>query len=162
MLTMLSAIASTQTEPTRDTMMQCKQFLEYTATHQDAILTDRRSDMVLIVHSDASYLSKSKACSRAGGQFFLSTDTIDPKDNGKVLNLAQLIKAVMSSAAKAKLGALYINARKAIPQGHALEEMGHKQPPTPIQTNNSTAFGIVNNNIRPQQTKAMDMLFHWL
>ena len=68
----------------------------------------------------------------------------------------------MSSAAKAELGALYINAREAIPMQHLLEEMGHKQPPTPIQTDNSTALGIITNNIQPCHTKAMDMRFHWL
>jgi hypothetical protein len=31
-----------------------------------------------------------------------------------------------------------------------------------MQTNNSTALGVVNNNIQPQHTKAMDMQFHWL
>ena len=65
----------------------------------------------------------------------------------------------MSSAAKAKLGALYINAREAIPMRELLEEMGHKQLPTPIQTNNSTAHGVVTNNIQPRRTKAMDMRF---
>jgi hypothetical protein len=43
-----------------------------------------------------------------------------------------------------------------------LEEMGHKQPKTPIQTDNSTAFGVVNNNIQPRCTNAMNMRFHWL
>ena len=47
---------------------------------------------------------------------FLSSDCDDPADNGAVLNLAQLIKAVMSSAAEAELGALHINAREAVPQ----------------------------------------------
>eukprot|EP00804_Cyclotella_cryptica_P018678 CCRYP_007188-RD/>CCRYP_007188-RD protein AED:0.48 eAED:0.48 QI:0/-1/0/1/-1/0/1/0/59 len=40
--------------------------------------------------------------------------------------------------------------------------MGHPQPPTPIQTDNSTALGVVNNTIQPKHTKAMDMRFHWL
>jgi hypothetical protein len=43
-----------------------------------------------------------------------------------------------------------------------LAEMGHKQPKTPIQTDNTTACGVVNNNIQPRRTKAMDMRFHWL
>jgi hypothetical protein len=116
--------------------------------------------MLLVVHSDASYLSKPKARSRAGGHFFLSSDCDDPANNGAVLNLAQLIKAVMSSTAEAELGALYINAREAVPQQTA--EMGHKQPQTPMQTNNTTALGVVNNNIQPRRTKAMDMRFHWL
>jgi hypothetical protein len=162
MLTALSAIASAQAEPTEETMVCCKQFLDYTATHQEAVLTYKRSDMVLVVHSDASYLSKPKARSRAGGHFFLSLDTEDPINNGAVLNLAQLIKAVMSSAAEAELGTLYINAWEAVPQRQTLAEMGHKQPPTPMQTDNSTALGVVNNNIQPQCTKAMDMRFHWL
>jgi hypothetical protein len=143
-------------------MTRCKQFLDYAATHQDAILTYKSSDMVLVVHSDASYLSKPKARSRAGGHFFLSSDTENPINNGAVLNIAQLIKTVMSSAAEAELGALYINACKAVPQCLTLAEMGHKQPPTPMRTDNSTAVGVVNNNIQPRRTKAMDMRFHWL
>jgi hypothetical protein len=105
MLTALSAIASAQAEPTEETMTHCKQFLNYAATHQDAILTYKSSNMVLVVHSDASYLSEPKAQSQAGGQFFLSLDTENPINNRAVLNIAQLIKAVMSSAAEAELGA---------------------------------------------------------
>eukprot|EP00970_Alexandrium_tamarense_P018492 scaffold13343_cov264-Alexandrium_tamarense.AAC.1 len=40
--------------------------------------------------------------------------------------------------------------------------MGHPQPPTPIQTDNSTADGIINLRVIPKRTKAMDMRFHWL
>eukprot|EP00804_Cyclotella_cryptica_P018243 CCRYP_005972-RK/>CCRYP_005972-RK protein AED:0.51 eAED:0.38 QI:0/-1/0/1/-1/0/1/0/146 len=68
----------------------------------------------------------------------------------------------MSSAAEAELGALYINAREAIPIRHLLTELGHAQPPTPIQIDNSTALGVVTNTIQPKRTKAMDMRFHWL
>ena len=48
----------------------------------------------------------------------------------------------MSSAAAAELGALFINAREAVHIRNILEEMGHPQPPTPIQTDNSTANGV--------------------
>ena len=58
MLTALSTIASVQAKPTEETMTRFKQFLDYAATHQDAILTYKASDMVLSVHSDASYLSE--------------------------------------------------------------------------------------------------------
>ena len=162
MLTTLSSIASTQAEPTQDTMDNIKLFLDYAASNQDAILTYNASNMVLAIHSDASYLSKPKGRSRAGGHFFMSSDVSDPEDSGAVLNIAQLVKAVMSSAAEAELGALYINACEAVPQCQLLEEMGHHQPKTPMQTNNSTALGVVNNNIQPRQTKAMDMRLHWL
>jgi hypothetical protein len=128
-------------------MTPCKQFLDYAATHQDTIITYKKSNMVIARHSDTSYLSKPKARSRAGSHFFLSSNIEDPIANGAVLNLAQLIEAAMSSAAEAELGALYINAREAVPQQRTLEEMGHKQPPTPMQTNNTTAVGVVNNII---------------
>jgi hypothetical protein len=86
----------------------------------------------------------------------------DPPDNSAVFNISKILRAVMSSAAKAELGALYINTRKAIPMQQVLEEMGHKQPSTPIQSNNSTAHGVATNIIQPRRTKAMDMRFHWL
>ena len=77
----------------------------------------------------------------------MSNDKAIPSNNGVVLTVSQIIKAVMSSAAEAKLGALFINCRKAISARHALEIMGHKQPPTPVQTNNTTALGFVKKNI---------------
>ena len=126
MLIALSVIVSAQAKPTEETMARCKQFLNYASTHQDAVFTYTRSDMVLVIHSDASYLSKPKAQSQAGGHFFLTSDTEDPINNEAVLNLAQLIKAVLSSAAEAEVGALYINARKALTQCQTLAEMGNK------------------------------------
>ncbi len=162
MLTALSSITSTQAEPTKETMENIKLFLDYMASHQDAILTYQASDMILILHSDASYLSKPKAQSRAGGHFFMSSDVTNPHNNGTVLNIAQLIKTVMSLVAEAELGALYINPHEAVPMRQLLTEMGHIQPRTPIQTDNSTACGVVNSNVQPWQTKAMDMRFHRL
>ena len=42
------------------------------------------------------------------------------------------------------------------------EEMGHKQPPTPLQTDNSMAEAVINGRIQLKRTKATDMRFHWL
>ena len=61
---------------------QIKQFLDYAATNPDAILTYQASDMILIAHSNASYLSEPKALSQAGGQVFMSTSTAFPPKNG--------------------------------------------------------------------------------
>jgi len=162
MLAALGSLASQQATPTENTMKKVKQFLDYAATHQDATITYRASDMIIAVHSDASYLSETNARSRAGGHFFLSENDEFPTNNGAVLTISQIIKVVMSSAAEAEIGALYINAREAIPQRQLLEEMGHPQPPTPIQIDNTTALGVVTNTIQPKRTKAMDMRFHWL
>jgi hypothetical protein len=65
MLTSLSAIASTQAKPTKERMIKMHDFHNYAATHQDAIITYQASNMVLAVHSDASYLSEPKARSCA-------------------------------------------------------------------------------------------------
>ena len=150
MLTALSSLAAEQCNPTERTMEKCKQFLDYAATQEDAVITYRKSDMVLTIHSDASYLSEPKARSRAGGHFFLSENDSDPRDNGAIHTVAKIIKAVMSSAAEAELGGLFINAKTAMPIRTTLEELGHKQPPTPIQTDNSTACGVANNEIQPK------------
>jgi hypothetical protein len=147
---------------TERTMEKCKQFLDYASTQEDAVIMYRKSNMVLAIHSDASYLSEPRARSRAGGHFFLSENDQVPRDNGSVHTVAKIIKAVMSSAAEAELGGLFINAKTAVPIRTTLEELGHKQPPTPIQTDNSTACGVANNKIQPKATKAMDMRFYWL
>eukprot|EP00956_Cyclotella_meneghiniana_P024798 scaffold50421_cov81-Cyclotella_meneghiniana.AAC.3 len=162
LLAPISAIASQSAEPTEETMEHVKQFLDYLATQEEAILTYSASDMVLAVHSDASYLSEPKARSRAGGHFFMSFDSEDPPNNGAILNIAHIIKNVMSSATEAELAALFIMAREAVYIRSVLEELGHKQPPTPIQTDNSMAEAVVNGKVQPKRTKAMDMRFHWL
>jgi hypothetical protein len=97
-----------------------------------------------------------------GGHHFLSKNVANPSNNGAIYNEASIIKSLMSSAAEAKIGALYINAQKGVEERNILEEMGHLQPPTPVQTNNSTADGIVNLHVQPKRTKAIDMHFHWL
>ncbi len=54
----ISAIASQSSKPTKDTMQQTLQLLDYLATQEDAVLSYHASDMVLAVHSNASYLSE--------------------------------------------------------------------------------------------------------
>jgi hypothetical protein len=158
----LSAIATEQAKPTTKTMATIKQLLDYCATQEEAVISYEASDMILAVHSDAGYCNEKNARSRAGGHFFLSSNVDNPPNNGAVLTIATIIKAVMSSAAEAELGALFLNAREAVYLRQILTEMGHPQPRTPIQTDNSTAEGVINNKIQPKRTKAMDMRFHWL
>jgi hypothetical protein len=162
MLTPLSALASKQATPTEQTMQNCLQFLDYAASQEEAIVTYRESDMKLAIHSKTSYLSKPKACSRAGGHMFMAGMEEIPINNGAVLNILQIIKTVMSSAAEAKLGTLFINAKMAVSMQRRLEELGHPQLRTPIQTDNSMAHVLLTNKILPKALKAMDMQFHHL
>ena len=162
MLTTIGNIATQQYYPTKNTMRDLYQFLDYAATHPDAIITFHDIDMVLSGHSDVYCLSESKARSRVGSHFSLSKNSSEPPNNGAILTVNQIIKAVMSSAAEADLGALYINFREAIPARQILIAMVNPQPPTKMQTDNTTSLRLVNNTIAPRRTKAMDMRFHWL
>ncbi len=80
-----------------------------------------------------------------------------PTNNAAVSNILLIIKTVMSSAVEAELGALFINAKMVVSMQRTLEELGHPQPRTPIQTNNSTAHALLTNKILPKALKAMDM-----
>jgi hypothetical protein len=72
------------------------------------------------------------------------------------------MKFVMSSATKAKLGALYTTAKEMVPLCQTLIKMGWPQPHTPTQMDNSTAVGITNLTIVPHKTKSMDLRLWWL
>ena len=48
-----------------------------------------------------------------------------PLNSGAILNIAQIIKKVMTSVAGAELGGIYINACKAVHIQKILKAMGH-------------------------------------
>ena len=76
--------------------------------------------------------------------------------------LCNILKVVVSSAAEAELGGLFLNCKEAACIRTTLEELGHPQPATPVQTDNSTAVGIVHDSIKQKRSKAMDMRFFWV
>ena len=43
-----------------------------------------------------------------------------------------------------------------------LQELCHPQPPTPIQTDNTTAHGFVTKNLNPKATKSVDMNYWYM
>jgi hypothetical protein len=65
----LNDIATEQTKATEKTQAATNQLLDYLATHLDATIRYHASDMILHIHSDASYLSVSNARSRLSGIF---------------------------------------------------------------------------------------------
>jgi hypothetical protein len=69
---------------------------------------------------------------------------------------------VFASVAESEVGACFHNAQSGAPLQVTLTELGHIQPPTPLRTDNSTAFGILNETIKQKRSKAMDMRYHWL
>jgi hypothetical protein len=67
----LSSIAVEQTKATEITMGCCIQLLDYLASDSEAKVSYHASDMVMNIHSDASYFSEMKVRSRACGHFFM-------------------------------------------------------------------------------------------
>jgi hypothetical protein len=115
-LMVLLVIATQQSAPTEETLACVSQFLDYMWTHPNAKIRYRASDMILNIHSDASYLSAPKACSHAGGYFFLGSIPQDTKPifiNGAIHITCTILKLMAASAAEAELGALFLNAQEA-------------------------------------------------
>jgi hypothetical protein len=146
--------------------MKCvNQFLDYNWTHPDGVIRYRASDMILNIHSDASYLSTPKARSRAGSYFFLGSlpRNRDPiKLNGAIHVSCTILKLVAASTAEAELGALFLNAQEAKVFQLILAKLGHPQLPTPIHIDNTTTVSIFNNTIKRQRSRLMEMWYFLL
>jgi hypothetical protein len=159
----LNDIVTEKTKATEKTQAATNQLLDYLASHPDATIRYHASDMILHIHRDASYLSVSNAQVRFGGLFFLgNTSPEQDTINGSILNVAEVIKNVVASALESEFGVCFHNAQSGAPLRVTLTELGHTQPPTPLQTDNSTVFGIVNKTIKQKRSKAMDIRYHWL
>ena len=158
----LSTIAMNTHSPTSFTLQEVNHLLDYVATYPNDGIIYRASKMQLAAHSDAGYLNEPKARSRASAHVCLSENVPIPAFNGAILTIAQIIKFVMSSAAEAELASLFITARKCVELRQTAIEMGWPQLPTPMPVDNTTAVGVVTNNIMPKQTKSMDMRLWWL
>ena len=61
MLVALGDIAATQTKATKLTKKEIDWLMDYAVSHPDAKITYRASNMILRIHSDASYLSIPRA-----------------------------------------------------------------------------------------------------
>jgi hypothetical protein len=98
-------------------MSRCTQLLDYLSGHLNATICFHALDMILNIHSDASYLSEEKARSRACGHFFMGWMPKDGKPirlNGAFHISTTILRFVIASVAKAELGALYHNCQTSI------------------------------------------------
>jgi hypothetical protein len=160
----IDVLASEQSNATEMKADKVINLLNYCNTNPETKMRYHASDMILHIHSDASYISENEAKSRAGGFFYMGNTTKNDKKltNGAILIVSKVLKHVISSAAEAEIGAVFINAKEGAVLRTTLEELGHKQPPTPMETDNSTATGYSNGIIKQKRTKAMDMRFYWI
>ena len=80
--------------------------------------------------------------------------TTRPRLNVPIHSISCIMSKVMSSAAKAKIGAAYKNSQEAVPIRTLLLELGHLQPATPIQVDNCTDDGFANENIKQKMIES--------
>ena len=71
--------------------------------------------------------------------------------NGNIFVSCGILKIVVCSAAEAELAALFLNIKESKILRLTLEELGHKQPPTTVHYDNSTATGIENDSVKKQR-----------
>ena len=100
--------------------------------------------------ADAAYLVAPKARSREGGYIYMGN-----RDNNiqiiklPIMIIVTILKMVVgSSAAEAKVAALYHCAQELVPLRQACMELGHPQPVILMRTDNSTADGIINGTVK--------------
>jgi hypothetical protein len=79
-----------------------------------------------------------------------------------VFTLCAILCFVVASAAKAELGALFLNCKEGMVFQLTLEELGHPQPKTHVHCDNAMAVGIANNTVKRQQLCSMEMHYFWV
>ena len=162
-LTALSISTTEQTQGTNTTKQKTEHFSSYATTHPNAKIKSYKSDMILKIHSDMSYLSKRQGRSRARGHFYLGNqdDTTNPT-NGPILNTTGIFFNVMSAVSEAEAATLITNMNEGVIQCIGLKETQWPQPPTPITVDNSPTVGLAWDTIKANKSWAMDMHLHWI
>jgi hypothetical protein len=160
-LVKLGQLASEQSRATQAIKKDTELFLQYVATWPAATITMRPSDMLLKIHSDASYLSEPRAGSRVGGYFYLGNHH-DERLNGAIHVLSVRLDVVVASAAEAEYGGIFHNAKEGVALRNTLADLGHHQPPTTIVTDNQVACNLANDKVKQRRSKAIDMRYHWI
>jgi hypothetical protein len=103
----ISAIVPRQAQGTEAMAGACHQLLDYVATHTNAGIHYLTSNMILTVHTNASYLFEHNTGSWASAHFYLTNKGNKEFNNGAIPNLPSIIEYAMSSASESKLAALY-------------------------------------------------------
>jgi hypothetical protein len=160
----INVLESEQSNAIEVTADKVIKLLNYCNTHPETKIQYHASEMILHIHSDASYRSENESKSRAGGFFYMGSNTKTGKKltNRPILIISKVLKHAMSLAAEAETGAVFIKAKEGEVLTTTLEELGHRHHPAPMETYNTTATGYSNGTIKQKRTKAMDMHFYWI
>ena len=123
MLVALETLSSQQWKSTKQTYYATLWLLNCADSNPNATIRYTASDMILYVHSDASYFYAACSGNRAGGHYFLSSRSPNltmpprtrPRLNGPINTVSKIMSNVMGSAAEAEIGATYINLQEDAP-----------------------------------------------
>jgi len=98
----------------------------------------------------------------ANRYFFLDSLSRDDSPIWSIVTIlvnCPILKIVATSVAKAKakLGTLFLNTQEAKVICIVFHELGHPQPTTPIHIDNTTTVSVVNNTIKKQKSRSVEM-----
>ena len=163
-LVKLGQLSQEITTASENTMAKAQHLLQYFASNPIATIEYKASDMILRLHSDASYLSEPRAGSRLGGISYLGRqgDEDLPPSNGLIDVMCCRSDVVVASACEAEWAAIYHLCRDAVDTRLTLANLGYPQLPTYLTSDNKCAVGLSNRTVKPKKSKAMDMRFHWI
>jgi hypothetical protein len=162
-MTDIISLASQQATATEDMDEKLLQLMNYCTTYPNTTLRYHASDMILNIHSDAGHLNEPEARSRAGVYYFFMSSKPkkgEQQHNIPLLTLSIILRMVVASAAEAEIGALFLNAKEGVNIRNILSEMGHPHPVTPMQTDKTTAHGILLAICKQQCSKAIYKQFY--
>jgi hypothetical protein len=163
MLTATCAVSSDQATPTQQLENQADRLLSYGATYPDNKVVFKKSDMIQIIQSDCSYLSRSHARSVAGGISYLGNANDDATFiNGNIFAFSKIIDVVVASVGEGEYASVFLNAQAGEYVRSILIALGHPQPPTIIYCDNECAVGLANDTVKMKRSKSIDMRFHWI
>ena len=133
----LNAIVTEQKKSTERTQAAAYQILECLAIHTGTTIRYHASDLIPKIHSDASYLSVSKYCSRLGWLFYcVKIQQQEDNINIYILNVAYIINNVLVPPEESELGAFFKDAQSGEQLRFIFMELGNKEPVTPLRTEN--------------------------
>ena len=163
MLIALNTIAQSQSNPTQHTAKLCYQLPDYCATYPNVGLKYHKNNMILHIHSDASYLVAPYTKSRISWYFFLSSDPTKPTTQDAPIRFeCKTLHRVVTSSGEWETAAVFHNVQIAIHIRYMLQQLGHLQPPTPIILDNGTTEIFKKNNIKQKRSESWDMKYYWL
>ena len=158
----VNLLASLQSTPTQHVADIADRLLQYCSRYPNNELVYHACDMTLFIQVDASYLSRSKARSVAGGICYLGNKDAPEHINGAIHAVSSIIPSVVASAAEAEYAALFMLAQEGEYLRRVLDNMGYPQTPTLILCDNQCAVGLATNTVKAKRTKSIDMRYHWI